>query len=79
MGLYWLLLDLSNIYPFTGGDSSKSTLFCDMFFVQIFALKSCPQIETWLKYIIPLGFYTIVKLGTLRGITPSKWINIAHF
>ena len=26
MGLYWLLLDLSNIYPFIGGDSSKSTL-----------------------------------------------------
>ena len=28
MGLYWLLLDLSNIYPFIGGDSSKTTLFC---------------------------------------------------
>ena len=27
MGLYWLLLDLSNIYPITGVDSSKSTLF----------------------------------------------------
>ena len=61
--LYWLLLDLSNIYPFTGGDSSKSTLFTCIYFT-----------FSWFDHFI---FFVLKKFGHL--FSDFTYFLLLHF
>ena len=44
--------------------------------IEIESLKK--NIEEHFSFICVKSQYIVFKQGTLRGITPSKWINIAQ-
>ena len=85
MGLYWLLLDLSNIYPFTGGDSLKSTLF-SYESVPIFLFQELVCIiYSKLEGLAPYGCQTSSSCGGLvafdhqMGALQAPWLVKLQF
>ena len=75
------LLNLSNMFPFTGGDFSKSTLFICLFlrFANMKHNEVMFKMQQTNHEIKNTHTHTQKqKQGTLREITPSKWKHIAQ-